>query len=153
MHISCSDCLLNLGIIYKLRGQTEQARQHLERALRIRKEAIGVHSLPAAAVHEELGKFYLEEENFQESYDNLKQCYHIRKKLYGNKGVPDVERIATLLVFLHRKIELQIVNYKTSFEKGGLKLLSQLGSDLAYTISGVHAQQWNAAEESFSFLQ
>ena len=90
----------------------------------IRKEAIGVYSLPAAAVHEELGKFYLEEENFQESYNNLKQCYQIRKKIYANKRVQDVERIATLLVFLHRKIELQIVEYKTNFEKGGLKLLT-----------------------------
>ena len=51
-----------------------------------------------------------------------------------------MERIATLLVFLHRKIELQIVNYKTSFEKGGLKLLTQLGNELAHTITGVNAE-------------
>ena len=44
------------------------------------------------------------------------ECYNIRKKIYANKRVLDVERIATLLVFLHRKIELQIVNYKASFE-------------------------------------
>ena len=36
MHISCSDCLLNLGILYKLRGLIDHARMHLERALRIR---------------------------------------------------------------------------------------------------------------------
>ena len=60
MHVSCSDCLLNLGIIYKLRGLTDQSRIHLQKALLIRKEAVGVHSLPAAAVHEELGKFFLE---------------------------------------------------------------------------------------------
>ena len=64
MHISCSDCLLNLGILYKLRGLIDHARMHLERALRIRQEAIGPESLPAAAVHEELGKFFLEEEDF-----------------------------------------------------------------------------------------
>ena len=64
MHISCSDCLLNLGILYKMRGLQDNARQHLDRALRIRQEAIGVESLPVAAVHEELGKFFLEEEDF-----------------------------------------------------------------------------------------
>ena len=74
--------------------------------MRIRQESIGVESLPAAAVHEELGKFFLEEENFSESYMHLKRCYHIRKKIYANRRVQDVERIATLLVFLHRKIEL-----------------------------------------------
>ena len=36
MHISCSDCLMNLGILYKLRGSSTHARQYLERALRIR---------------------------------------------------------------------------------------------------------------------
>ena len=139
MHISCSDCLLNLGILYKLRGLAEQSQQNLERALRIRQEAIGVESLPAAALHEELGKLHLEEEHFQESYNHLKRCYQIRKKIYANKRVQDVERIATLLVFLHRKIELQIVNYKTSYEKGGLKLLTQIGTELGNTIRGVDA--------------
>lgn len=80
--------------------------------------------MPAAAVHEELGKLFLEEEKFQESYNNLKMCYTIRKKIFSNKRVQDVERIATLLVFLHRKIELQIVNYKASYEKNSLKLLT-----------------------------
>ena len=55
---------MNLGILYKLRGSSTHARQNLERALRIRQEEIGVESLPAAAVHEELGKFFLEEEDF-----------------------------------------------------------------------------------------
>ena len=36
IHVSCSDCLLNLGILYKMRGLTDQAKQSLERALRIR---------------------------------------------------------------------------------------------------------------------
>lgn len=127
MHISCSDCLLNLGILYKLRGLTDHARQSFERALRIRQISIGSESLPAAAIHEELGKFFLEGENFQESSIHLKRCYNIRKKLYSNKRVQDVERIATLLVFLHRKIELQIVQYRTSYEKDGLKMLTQIG--------------------------
>ena len=65
-----------------------------------------------------------------------------------------MERIATLLVFLHRKIERQIVNYKTSFEKGGLKLLTQLGNELAHTITGVNAEQMGKGQdESFSFLR
>ena len=46
-----------------------------------------MESLPAAAVHEELGKFFLEEEDFQESYINLKRCYYIRKKIYSNRRV------------------------------------------------------------------
>ena len=86
-HIACSDCLLNLGILYKLRGLTDHARQNLERALLIREEAIVNESLPVAAVLEELGKFFLEEENFQESYINLRRCYNIRKKIYANKRV------------------------------------------------------------------
>lgn len=118
--VSCSDCLLNLGILYKMRGLIDHAKTHLEKALRIRKEAIGVNSLPVAAVYEELGKFYLEQESFNESSAALTECYKIRKKVYMHKKVYDVERIATLLVFLHRKIELKISNYKSSFGKDGL---------------------------------
>lgn len=119
-----------------MRGLTDQAKQSLDRALRIRQEVIGDQSLPTASVHEELGKFFLEEEKFQESYQHFKLCYSIRKKIFSNKRVQDVERIATLLVFLHRKIELQIVNYKASYEKNSLKLLTQLGQELQNTVRG-----------------
>ena len=82
---------------------------------------------------------------------HLKRCYNIRKKIYSNKRVQDVERIATLLVFLHRKIELQIVNFKTSYEKGGLKLLTKIGNELERTLQGKHPEA--PEEESFSFLK
>lgn len=62
--------------------------------------------MASATVHEELGKLYLEIENYRDSYQYLKEAYNIRKKLYFNRRVEDVERISTLLVFLHRKIEI-----------------------------------------------
>ena len=106
LHKSCADCLLNLGILYKFRGLSAQSRVHLERALKIKQECVGVASLAAAMVHEELGKFFLEEENFNESYLQLKTCYEIRRKIYMSKNVADVERAFYLLVFLLRKIEI-----------------------------------------------
>ncbi len=60
----------------------DEAKKNLQKALKIRKEAIGTNSLPVAAVHEELGKLYLEEENFQDSYNELNQCYTNRKQAY-----------------------------------------------------------------------
>ena len=41
-----------------------------------------------------------------------------------------MDRVATLLVFLHRKIEIQIVKYKKEQENGGLKLLKDIGKEL-----------------------
>ena len=62
--------------------------------------------MPACAVHEEIGKFYLEQEDYQKAYQSFKLCYEIRRKIYQNKRHKDVDRVATLLVFLHRKIEI-----------------------------------------------
>ena len=53
-----------------------------------------------------MGKFYLEQEDYQQSYEQLKICYEVRKKIYMNKRHKDVDRVATLLVLLHRKIEV-----------------------------------------------
>lgn len=57
-------------------------------------------------MHEEIGKFYLEQEDYQKAYQSFKLCYEIRRKIYQNKRHKDVDRVATLLVFLHRKIEI-----------------------------------------------
>jgi hypothetical protein len=65
-----------------------------------------VQSLPTASIHEEMGKFYLEEEQYRLSYEHLKKCYDIRSKLIKDKKNKEVERVSTLLVFLHRKIEI-----------------------------------------------
>ena len=92
LHYSCADCLLNLGILYKYRGLSAQCRIHLERALKIKQECVGVASLAAAVVHEELGKFFLEEELLNESYFQLKSCYEIRRKIFNHKHIVDVER-------------------------------------------------------------
>ena len=83
--------------------------------------------MPSCAVHEEIGKFYLELEDYKMSYQCFKQCYEIRRKIYQNKRHKDVDRIATLLVFLHRKIEIQIDKFKNEQENGGLKILEEIG--------------------------
>lgn len=67
---------------------------------------MGLDSLPTANIHEEFGKFYLEQERYKVSYEHLKKCYDIRVKVIRNKKSKEIERISTLLVFLHRKIEL-----------------------------------------------
>ena len=80
-HIGCSDCLVNLGIIYKLEGLAVKARACLIEALAIRKEGIGSVSLSVAQVLEELGKLELEERKFKESYEYLRECIEIRRSL------------------------------------------------------------------------
>ena len=62
---SCGDCLLNLGILYKQRGQPEKATNSFMRALKIRIVFIGNDSTPTSNVHEELGKFHLEEQGYE----------------------------------------------------------------------------------------
>lgn len=71
----------------------------------VRREAIGNSSLQVAAVLEELGKLLMEEHKFLEAFPYLKECYHIYAKVSVTEG-EDSERVAALLCFLHRKIEL-----------------------------------------------
>ena len=63
-----------------------------------------------------------------------------------------MDRVATLLVFLHRKIEIQIVKYKKEQENGGLKLLQDIGQELQNTISEGYENGFSI-EDSFSFLK
>lgn len=105
--------------------------------------------MPTANAHEEIGKFYLEQEKFQVAYDHLKKCYEIRCKLIKNRKNKEVERVSTLLVFLHRKIELQIVDLKENEERGKIKLLSSLSTKLTKHLQ----EEEDPFSESFEFLK
>ena len=103
-------------------------------------------------VQEELGKFYLEQEDYQQSYEQLKICYEVRKKIYMSKRHKDVDRVATLLVLLHRKIEVQIVKYMKEQKNGGLKLLEDIGKKLHTTIQEGYETGFSI-EDNFDFLK
>lgn len=91
----------------------------------------------------------MEQERFKTAYDHLKKCYEIRCKLIKNRKNKETERVSTLLVFLHRKIELQIVDLKESEQKGKIKLLNDLGNKLTKHIH----QEEDPFGDSFEFLK
>jgi tetratricopeptide (TPR) repeat protein len=164
MHPSCADCLFNLGILYKQRGYAANAEEAFSQALYIRQECIGIQSLPTANVHEELGKFYIEQEDYQASYTQFKSCYDIRCKVLVNQKHADVERVATLLIFLHRKIEIQLVEYKEKEQSGQIKLLTDIGLNLQSSIGKINQSRGEGNvlgedssidifDESFAFLK
>ena len=87
--------------------------------------------MPTANIHEEIGKFYLEQEQYKTSYDHLKKCYDIRTKLIKDRRNKEIERVSTLLVFLHRKIELSLSDLKENENKGKIKILNDIGSKIS----------------------
>jgi len=78
----CSDCLLNLGLLYKQRGYNSEAEDAFKRAMKIRSRYVGGDSLSTANVQEEMGKFYLELGMFEESYKYLRDCFETRSHLF-----------------------------------------------------------------------
>ena len=69
-----------------------------------------------------------------------------------NKRHKDVDRVATLLVLLHRKIEVQIVKYMKEQKNGGLKLLKDIGKQLHTTIAEGYETGFSI-EDNFDFLK
>lgn len=69
-----------------------------------------------------------------------------------NKRHKDVDRVATLLVLLHRKIEVQIVKYMKEQKNGGLKLLQDIGKKLHNTIQEGYETGFSI-EDNFDFLK
>jgi len=63
-HQSCSDCRLNMGILYKKLGALSQAASEMEKAIAMRRETVGYSSIPVAKGLEHLGKLYLEQEKY-----------------------------------------------------------------------------------------
>lgn len=64
----------------------------------------------------------MEEGRWVESFHSLKKCYHVYIK---HRQEACSERVAALLCFLHRKIELQVVvseEQRTKQQQSGLKL-------------------------------
>jgi len=76
-----------------------------EEALKIRQMQIGSGSLESAKVLEEIGKVKLEQLHLTESFEAFKECYQV----YMKHNYEGAERIATLMCFLHRKIEQKLV--------------------------------------------
>ena len=75
---SIADCLLNLGILYKQRGLPAEAEKCLVEAQKIRKRHIGTDCIPTSNANEELGKFYIEQGRYEDSYKYLRKCYEAR---------------------------------------------------------------------------
>lgn len=55
-HESVTDCMYNIGIVYKQMGKKQKAYGYLEKTLHIRRQVIGESSLPVAQTLEILGK-------------------------------------------------------------------------------------------------
>jgi tetratricopeptide (TPR) repeat protein len=117
-----SDCLFNLGLIYKQTRNFDKANQALRECLEIRKTKIGPESVLVARTIEELGTLLLEQGKYVDSFRMLKQCYAIYVKQTGHNQ--DYERVATLLCFLHRKIEQHLIQIEESKKTGGLELIN-----------------------------
>jgi tetratricopeptide (TPR) repeat protein len=77
-HPGCSDCLLNLGIVYKRSGYPLRALQAFKDCINIRKLSIGNVSKEVANALEELCKLYIEEHRYDDGFNTAKECYEIR---------------------------------------------------------------------------
>lgn len=73
----------------------------------------------------------------------------MRAKIHQKPKHPDVDRVATLLVFLNRKIEMQIAHLRKEHEEGGLKLFSTVAKELSQAIGDSVGRGFNL-EDSFS---
>lgn len=123
-HVSCSDCLLNIGVIHKIAGEESRAQKMFEECLSIRQQQVGYSSLVTARAMEELAKLQMEQSRFVESFKQFTECYRIYTQ-YDLKE--EMERIAALMCFLHRKIEQglfqnQVKNATGNQEQVQLKL-------------------------------
>jgi tetratricopeptide (TPR) repeat protein len=108
--LGAADVHFNMGILYKKLNVPDRVLLHFTEALAIRRKIVGPLSMPVANVLEELGKFFLQTHNLQAAYNNLQECYIIRKKaLQQNKcdisTDKQLTRLSVLLVFLHKKIQ------------------------------------------------
>lgn len=115
-HISCGDCHFNIGLICKCLCLQTDAKSAFDHSLNIRREGIGMNSLHVASVLEELGKLYLENDDFTGALLYLKECYDIRKKLIKNHKHIEITRISLLLIYTSRKIEKNLKEFPAMAE-------------------------------------
>ena len=114
MSLGAADCHYNMGILYKKLNIGKRAMTHYVKALEIRRNLIGPMSLPCSNILEQLGKYYVETKDYKQAYDNLNECYLIRKKLLqisnsmktqNEEGIandsPEITRVSVLLLYLH----------------------------------------------------
>ena len=69
--LAAADCHYNQAIVWKKLGYLQKAVGHLEAALEIRREKVGVVSLTVSDVLEVLGKFYIELKDYRKAYKVL----------------------------------------------------------------------------------